>query len=194
MAYIDKTYLSWNNYIILKKWCDETKLIYDNGIEGSPKDFLFVYNEPYEGIRPVWNTPEPFDRWLYHNCPLYFIQERLKEQYSNPDVYFNTTIEKEKTGTHYKIIEYHNFRDKNWIIDIHGFTPKGDYLMYSPDLKIWVSSYDFYPPSLQISFYPTKHLTKRKLSRLIKKWKLPIGTILYIINRKFNIINKIEIC
>lgn len=186
MSCIDKTYLSYEDYLILKDWCEETKLIYDNNVEGSPKDFLFSYDKSYEGEAPVWNTSENFDRWLYHNCPLTFIQERLKEQYNNPEEYFNIPITKVESGSHYTQLTKPkiNFRNrKYWWIDIVGAASDNTYWYYGLDSNTWYSRGSLMPREMMSSAATIKNLTKRKLNRLIKKWELPVGTVLEISNR-----------
>lgn len=131
MAAIDKTYLNWKDYLILKEWCENTELIYDNGIKGSPKDFLYSYHEAYEGELPVWNTSCGFDYWLYKNCPLSFIQKRLAEQYND---YFEDFQPKTyEIGKHYKYVTYprYNFRDKRWNISNGNW-----YLFYGWESKV----------------------------------------------------------
>ena len=186
MASIDKTYLRYEDYLTLKNWCENTQLIYDNGKIGSPMDFLFLYDEPYEGKAPVWNTPKSFDRWLYHNCPLSFIQERLKEQYNNPEEYFNKELPNPELGSHYTQLTKpkYNWRDdKYWMIDVIQATLNDEsYWYYGFDTHMWYPNYILMPPEMQSSRASIKNLTKRKLNRLIKKWRLPIGTILNISN------------
>lgn len=187
MAGIDKTYLRYDEYLVLKQWCENTKLTYDNGVEGSPTDFLYLYNEPYEEEAPVWNTPTCFDRWLYHNCPLSFIQKRLREQYNNPEEEFNEPLPNPELGSHYIILSKpkYNWRyDKTWWLDIRSFASDGAFWNYGLDSHTWYPSYKLIPPREDISSAAhVKNLTKRKLNRLIKKWKLPIGTIIRISNR-----------
>ena len=177
-AAIDKTYLSYEDYLTLKDWCKQNKLVYDNGKEGSPMDFLYSYSEPYEGEAPVWNTPESFDRWLYYNCPLPFIQERLRIQY--PNTYFdNYQMITSETGTRYSGSFKPKYRTRYiWFINF------GEYLStwyYGWDSKTWYDYTSLMPPETRGCGHCTiKNLTKRKLNRLIKKWKLPIGTKLAI--------------
>lgn len=191
MAAIDKTYLKWEDYLILKEWCENTEFTYDNEVKGSPMDFLYLFKEPYEGEAPVWNTPTAFDKWLYHNCPLEFIQNRLKEQYgNNPD--FETPSY--KVGTHYRIIENPKYKwrsDKVWYLDF--ITPE-IFLCGWDSGKIYHIS-AFMPPEIcSVNGTHTKNLTKRKLNRLVKNWKLPIGTKVRISNRYIGTKYMIEIC
>lgn len=185
MAGIDKTYLRWEDYLTLKEWCENTEFIYDNGIKGSPKDFLRLYTEPYDGEAPVWNTSYGFDRWLYKNCPLDFIQKRLSEQYHNSE-YLDNELPKFEIGHHYTIISKPKikFRDRrNWWIDITGRGPNNEYWYYGWESHIWYPSSTLMPSEMLSSCAHVKNLTKRKLNRLIKQWNLPIGTVLRICNR-----------
>ena len=55
--------------------------------EWNEEDVLNAFNNNKE--IPVWNTPQVVDKYLYKNCPLKFIQDRLKEQYNNPEESLN---------------------------------------------------------------------------------------------------------
>lgn len=179
MAVIDKTYLKYQDYLILKEWCENTKLIYSDGKEGSPKDFLYLYTEPYKGKLPVWNTPWAFDDWLRNNCPLDFIQKRLNEQYGNKPV-FEDVESFDEPGTHYIYITKPNYkvRDKWWTIE--DFQQLSQF-KYNYTSKKWNTLYDLVNPNDDTSYILSiKNLTKRKLNRLVRKWKLPKGTTLKI--------------
>ena len=193
MAGIDKTYCTWKQYLELKEWCKNTTFTYDNGVKGSPLDFLYSYNEPYEGEAPVWNTPEGFDRWLYHNCPLSFIQERLKEQY--PDNYLDKPVKQYPRGTRYIILTKpkYKFRYKHWYVDIYGYAPDGYYWYYGWDSKQWYNSSSLMPSETRSSCAHPKNITARKLNRLIKKWNLPIGTVITLSSRYIGSEYKIKI-
>lgn len=89
MAAIDKTYISdWKQYCDLKQWCDSVGRVTDDyGNRFRPSDFMnewtekdFSKLEDGEDL-PVWNTPTYMDVWLVRNCPLQFMQDRLREQY-----------------------------------------------------------------------------------------------------------------
>lgn len=184
MAAIDKTYLKYSDYVILKDWCERTELTYHDGSKGSPKDYLFLYNEPYEGEAPVWNTPEAFDRWLYKNCPLPFIQARLKEQYKDIQ-YLDSPPSKIECGKRYSFIrgDRFPFRDKGiWRISALDVT-----LLYDPKINSWVSTiFDLVNPESNITdTFTIKNLTKRKLNRFIKKLNPPIGIDFLICNVKY---------
>lgn len=127
---------------------------------------------------PLWNTPMYFDIWLIRNCPINFIQERLKVQYftdyeniknkcSEYDTY------KREVGTHFTIKPYkHNERFKDdsliWRISVYD-------MWYNEETDSWRHSHlEPGPWTTDICHYKG-NLNKKKISRMIKKWKLPIG-------------------
>ena len=115
MAYIDKTYVeTWDKYQQLKNWCisvGTTVDDYGNKIipinflnEWEEKDFQHVSETPFDGLS-VWNTPEYFDVWLIRNCPLDFIQNRLKEQYGVS--WSKTSFTNRQEESQYQLIKEH---------------------------------------------------------------------------------------
>lgn len=178
MACIDKLYIKYDEYLVLKQWCEQTELTYNNGKKGSPKDFLFSYKEPYEGEAPVWNTPQAFDNWLYYNCPLSFVKERLKEQYCTlPPIIVDECLI--PLSTHYKVIK----RPKAWFRFDDGCWIECSNLWYGWDSHEWYDFTRLMPPETRSSSYYCKYLGKRKFNRLIKKWKLPVGTKVIVTTR-----------
>lgn len=191
-AAIDKTYLNYEDYLILREWCKNTELVYDNGKIGSPLDYLHLYNDPYKGEAPVWNTPTAFDKWLYYNCPLEFIQKRLKEQYGdNPE--FEEAPDC-RMGNHYKVITKPKYKwrcKRTWYINIDSPI----IYCYGWDSKrLYHNSALFPPETYSVNCIHAKNLTKRKLNRIIKRLRLPIGTKLLISNRWEGTEYMIKIC
>lgn len=190
MASIDKTYLRYDEYLVLKEWCENTELIYDNGVKGSPSDFLYSYIEPYEGEMPVWNTPYPFDEWLYYNCPLSFIQQRLIEQYSE----YGMLVDRKDflRGTKYTKINSTFYKDDGvWYIDVY---PPNCSMYYGWDSHKWYPDTWLMPPETKCVNHCVVHgLSKRKLNRLIKNWQLPIGTEVTIYSRRLGVEYKTKI-
>lgn len=191
MAGTDKMYLTYDEYLVLKEWCSTTTLTYHNGKKGSPGDFLFSFiEEPWEGDKPVWSTLEAFDKWLYHNCPLSFIQRKLREQYLDPDEYFNEKKPLFTPGYHYKVLSKPEVKYQNryWYL---SFDPKYYYGFTS---KIVYTNQDIMPPEcIGIGHMPIENLTKRKLNRLIKKGWFEVGTIITIYNKYIGSEYKIRI-
>jgi len=75
MAYIDKIYGSFDNWLELIEFLIREKPSYLRYTRRSP---------PKEGNdHPLSNFPEHADKWLIRNCRLEFVLNRLKEQYPN---------------------------------------------------------------------------------------------------------------
>jgi hypothetical protein len=74
MAAIDKIYGTEEQYAEFKKWLKKHK----------PSAIKYLYMEggwmPNEE-RPISNFPQRIDMWLIENCPIEWVQKRLREQY-----------------------------------------------------------------------------------------------------------------
>lgn len=85
MASIDKIYGTDEQYDIFYDWClkhNKTLLLYFY-----PKDDVIG------NIRPITNTPVHVDIWLWNNCDLDFVKERLREMYDGePKIINNDDI------------------------------------------------------------------------------------------------------
>ena len=192
MSYIDKTYIStYQQFTQVRNWCRDKKVKLKNGLTYNAIDFLAypdmtenefnewkneviqnhmkIYNESQEEAEkhfeiPLWNTPTYFDIWLIRNCPIDFIQNRLKEQYdedyekiknynSDYDTYQRNGLGKH---FHYKIIKKPNwtyrykftYTDKNnklktykenekpmWFVELKDLSNNNDKLMWSANQK-----------------------------------------------------------
>jgi hypothetical protein len=73
MAGIDKIYGTQGQYLELAKWLDDNCPDY--------KKYLYPENGYNKEYRPISNFRSDVDEWLKKNCPLGFVQKRLKEQY-----------------------------------------------------------------------------------------------------------------
>lgn len=89
MAGIDKTYTSsWEEYSQLKEWISKHDKTYKDRsyIDGyiSVSGCLYDWEESdFDGRElPIMNTPTKIDKYLIRNCPLQFVQDRMKEVYS----------------------------------------------------------------------------------------------------------------
>lgn len=84
MAGIDKTYCNYEQYKqVIQFFTKEMKAKQKQDL-----GFYFGYaqwnKKDFGNLElPLWNTPSLVDLWLAQNCKLDFVQERLKEQYSN---------------------------------------------------------------------------------------------------------------
>ena len=137
----------------------------------------------------LWNTPTYFDIWLIRNCPIDFIQDRLKQQYASDydeikerrSVYDNYV--KPAAGSHFKIAlsglggkveaSFPRVRAK-WY---HFQVLNSSDWYYSDETKEWhhwLECREWNTNTADIRGC----LTKRKLKRIILKWGFPAGTIL----------------
>lgn len=78
MAYIDKIYGSRGQWIELEQFLKNNKKSFLNYLYPCPK-------EESGNENPLSNFTLEADMWLIENCPLDFVQERLKEQH--PSMY-----------------------------------------------------------------------------------------------------------
>jgi len=100
MAGIDKIYGTLQQRKELEDWLNKnqkpincyTGCSFDeNNVKQSeyedclPTEYLYplslFYGKYKYSIRPISNFPEEIDEWLRNNCPIDFVQQRLKEQY-----------------------------------------------------------------------------------------------------------------
>ena len=109
MSAIDKTYVSsWEQWKELKDWVWDKEIHLKNGLISRPRGCMYypeygekevtewlenvrksnmehygwTYEEALENSDiPFWNTPTYVDIWLIRNCPIEWVQDRLKSQY-----------------------------------------------------------------------------------------------------------------
>ena len=136
MAAIDKTYVTKDELIEAIDWAKKVgRVTAENGHKFRPLTFIRNYNQIddpnyFDEEREeyvLWNTPTWFDRWLWNNCPLDFVRERLKIQYSLEyckSVFENFKFDDpknrlEKGHQHYTFLEVPKFRYYKWYMR-HG--------------------------------------------------------------------------
>ena len=199
MAGIDKTYTSsWGEYQSLVEWCRGKSFTLKNGDIIYPREYIYQWSkEDFDGKKelPIWNTTTYLDIWLIRNCPLKFIQDRLKEQYSEGWSKMAFTDYNED-DMYYKILTYTSPYDVNWrILDCsHKFYVKykvnnkfkddnlywwvtilNDGWWYNEKHNMWYHNEDALPIDSNYAHF-RGNISKRKLARLIKHWDLPKGT------------------
>lgn len=197
MAAIDKTYTkNWDDYQSLIEWCKGKSFILQNGDVIYPSRYIYDWEkEDFDGKKefPVWNTPIYLDIWLIRNCPLKFIQDRLKEQYgdgwsktafkdrNDADMYYqilsyNSPYDVVRSnGSHKFSIKYkkdEKFKDDNLFWSIRVID---DGWWYNDKHNMWYHDNDALPTNCNYAHFKG-NITKRKLARLIKRWNLPNGT------------------
>lgn len=86
MAGTDKIFVTnWNQFCELRDWLGSRGYLKDDyGNYFRPSDFIADYlrEEDFDGSEiVVMNNPIYFDIWLIRNCPIDWVQSRLKSQY-----------------------------------------------------------------------------------------------------------------
>lgn len=152
-----------------------------------------------EGREPslmLWNTGSLFDVYLIRHCPVGFVQERLKEQYCDEydeilkhEYVYDRYERNGLDNPHFKLeYSYGNVPLRHvprfldyWYINV-DFPTDGrqgmDYGYYDEVKDYWYPWFEPYnreDGNISSSLYYPWKLTKRKLARMIKKWKLPKG-------------------
>lgn len=191
MAAIDKTYISSiEQYDEIIEWANkQTVQVTPSGEQWHIKEYILYDRETVKlGLEkckeiPIWNTPTVVDAWLKENCPIKVVQDRLLVQYGNEPI-----LIKEETipTTKFKILEAprFNLRSKGWDVYINDY-------VYNDTTKKWTKSiYSLYYSSC--AWY--KNMSIRKLKRLIKRWKLPAGTIIVVMGRYYGQNYRIKLC
>lgn len=244
MSYIDKTYIStYKQFKEVRDWCKDKIVELPNGLKYHAENFLNdkdmteeyfnnwkneiienrirTYGETYEKAYknaeiPLWNTPFYFDRWLIKNCPIQFIQDRLKYQYDDEyeqikngtsayDTYKRTGLGK---NFHYKVIRKPNWKPRYnfpyidrfnndkyykenqkpwWLITIED--TKTDHPISwwaNTDYNYWTNSEEGLPFNSNMLDIKRKNLNIHAIIRMIKKWNLPAGSQVKVLNRYFN--------
>lgn len=244
MSYIDKTYIvDYQQFKEVRDWCKGKIVELPNGLKYHAENFfndkdmteeyfnnwkneiienrMRTYGETYEKAYknaeiPLWNTPYYFDIWLIKNCPIQFIQDRLKYQYddeyeqikngtSSYDTYKRNGLGK---NFHYKVICKPNWnpRYKFTYVDRFGNDKcykenrKPWWLITIKDTKTvnpvswwvntehnyWTCSEEGLPFNSNMMDIKRKNLNIHAIIRMIKKWNLPAGSQVKVLNRYFN--------
>ena len=135
MAAIDKTYVTKQELLDAIDWAKKVGQVeMENGYIFRPLNFIYAYNdladphyfdEEYNEY-VLWNTPIWFDRWLWNNCPLEFVKERLMHQYSEEDrkkfenyVYYNLKNNFDFGSQHYTFLKEPKWKGYKWFMK-HG--------------------------------------------------------------------------
>lgn len=155
MAAIDKTYVNKAQLLEAIEWCKKIGTVkIENGYEFAPLDWIYGYNDldnpHYFDVEQktyiLWNTPQWFDRWLWLNCPLKFVKERLEIQYGDEGLKeFETYVNQDPKCNldfgkqHYKFLKTPKWRGHKWWMS-HGrkYNPwpgKCIQLTYMMDIK-----------------------------------------------------------
>ena len=144
----------------------------------SYEDWL-AYVDEHFGETCLWNTSTWFDIFLIRNCPVGFIQDRLREQYKDSyDDILNKTGEfaerKAKVGHSFKMPRFK--ANKTIYVDVFVYDKNGNDLYYNKKARRWID------PFTTMACYDEYCVTllsakRRTLKRWISKWNLEKGSI-----------------
>jgi hypothetical protein len=218
MAAIDKTYIkTYNQYKKVCDWCKDIVVIFDinKKISFKPSDFINEYTEddfnklPKNGELVLWNTPFYMDKWLIRNCPINFIQKRLKEQYGDDydDIKNGNCEMYERNGLgkniHFSIIKkpyiYNRFnflyKDRQGKLRVYKDNKMGVwdvriedencYWLYNEQYDYWTNTIEDFPFNSSTCILKKKNLNIKSIYRYLKKWNLPAGIKITIDNIHF---------
>lgn len=221
MAGIDKTYIkTYNQYKEVCDWCKDIIVTFDNtfvkNVSFKPSDYIHEYTEddfnnlPENGELVLWNTPSYMDKWLIKNCPIDFIQKRLKEQYGDDyDGIKNGNYETYKRNglaqyIHFKVIKkphvYRRFSfiytDRQNKLRVYKDNKMGvwdirikdkDYCwFYNEQCDYWTNNIEGFPFDAFTCTLKKKNLNIKSICRYLRKWNLPAGIKITIDNAYFD--------
>ena len=221
MAGIDKTYIkTYSQYKEVCDWCKDIVATFDidndNNIKFEPSKFINKYTEddfnqlPENGELVLWNTPCYMDQWLIKNCPIDFIQKRLKEQYGDyyDDIKNGNFDTYKRNGLaqyiHFKVIKkphvYRRFSfiytDRQNKLRVYKENKKGVwevriknedyYWFYNEQCDYWTNEIEAFPYDSFACTIKKKNLNIKSIYRYLRKWNLPAGLKITIENVYFD--------
>ena len=189
MAGIDKMFLrKWEDYVEFKKWCEaQPQLIDKYGKKERITEYLYQYDEPFTREMPVFMAPCYVDAYVIRNCPLEEMQKELKLHYgqSYEDIKAGKLYIKPTTdsiyyiGRHVTMTKWPGKKYNRPVIgNLHIDIDVPDdlpYMWYNDSTNTW-DFCDEYVISDCVSS-ATWVRTIKALKRKIRKWRLPIGTV-----------------
>ena len=191
-------------------------IIHVKNVSFKPSDYIYEYAEddfnnlPENGELVLWNTPSYMDKWLIKNCPIDFIQKRLKEQYGDDyDDIKNGNYETYKRNglaqyIHFKVIKkphvYRRFSfiytdrqnklrvykdNKMGVWDIRVID-EDYYWFYNEQYNYWTNNIEDFPFDSFTCTLKKKNLNIKSICRYLRKWNLPAGIKITIDNVYFD--------
>lgn len=198
MAGIDKTYVSkYSDYKRYYDWCLSKNYEFSRLYNGELlTSYFYIYDE--EDFKnntdlPICNTPTYMDIYLIRNCPLEFVQNRLKEQYCSEytkiknykSEYDNFKMDRiEKKDCRFTVTWNNKFckfkkpwGTRYWWVQVRD---SGKYnLYYDEESDSWVDPRELMPWNTNTAMVKSF----KSLTRKIKKWRFPEGTVLSVTGR-----------
>lgn len=188
MAGIDKIYVSsYEDYKLFKDWTEKQFVVFFDNYKRCVGDYIFDWWEEEDFVKeiPIINSPTWIDVYLIQNCLFKFIQDRLKDMYSEKsynelkNTKFPVSLPKTYKQNRKIIIRpavdcKFPFRKKMFNRPIGGKTwwlQCEDGFWYNSKTKRWVSEGLLYPVNTNTSH----HKTTKSLIRFLRKQYLPSG-------------------
>ena len=176
MAGIDKTWVTGEQYKLVRRWAyeyGEFTIPYINFKE-KVSNYINEYDEIPEKAM-LWNTPGYFDVFLRHNCPFDFIQKRLKEQYG--DSYDSLSYGKPfiKNNEPVVQIEWNNkIISRRAVIYIRLYNNDDSCIFYNTKPEYFTDPCTYLPCDESEKYYGKINI--KKAAEDISKFNLPIGS------------------
>lgn len=154
-------------------------------------------DEDFKGGLPIWNSPYYMDFWLWCSLKSYpGVIKDLKWKYDLDDEMSTADVksimmgdaELLERGLHFKVLSgyYPNRRLKRHTYSIEAqMENDGVYLWYNMKHKTW--SPITLPIDTNMEFFKTNYITTKKISKLVRKMKFPIGAIVKFRSFNYNI-------
>lgn len=209
MAAIDKTYVSKEQLLEAINWCNEIgEVTLENGYKFKPLNYIMAYNDidnlHEQDWYVLWNTSTWMDRWLWCNCPLPFVRERLQEQYDENSLKeFEEWIyeELEKRNVKYTFLKTPSYRYWKWFINNarreNPWPRNCKQATYTCEVRVpneefdrgydeqtnqWYKMFGMLPAHGNFIWqnYHKRVPSKKSIIRQLRKWNLPKGTIVNI--------------
>lgn len=176
MAGIDKTWVTGEQYKLVRRWAyeyGEFTIPYINFKE-KVSNYINEYDEIPEKAM-LWNTPGYFDVFLRHNCPFDFIQKRLKEQYG--DSYDSLSYGKPFTKNNEPVvqIEWDNkITSRRAVIYIRLYNNDDSCIFYNTKPEYFTDPCTYLPFDESEKYYGKNNI--KKAAEDISKFNLPIDS------------------
>ena len=197
MAAIDKCYVnSHNDYKAFCDWAKGRSFITPRGVKVVVSNYIFDWEEDSfkdgDSI-PIFNSPVIFDNYLFHNCYLPFIQDWLKDRYSDEKGYVKglsneitqiPTLPEILPCSHVSVLkkglgnmpyksysDYTNKKSGVWLVDIENNIGS---LWYNEEYDFWTLPEESDIITSSCAHFKNKSI-KTIIRKILKKWKLPKG-------------------
>lgn len=190
MAGIDKTYCSdYSEYLKLKEWANGKVINFWNGSKLVVSDYIYDWEETdFDGRDlPIMNTPECLDIYLIQNCPIEFVQDRMKSVWDNEyqdkkNMEF-PTIHPDDLNQNRKVtitqIGKLPLKNKGIYCHQNWWLQSKSEMGFDDATKNWVRYQDNLPNNTNTSH----HKTIKGLIRFLRSQYLPVGVEFRLIGR-----------